>query len=59
VWRNVGLRIAARFEEQEDVLAIGDPYSSEAHPHAAAQLLDVQQSLGQRFGHEEPADCPR
>ena len=64
VWRNVGLRevgyrIAARFEEQEDVLAIGDPDSPEAHAHAPAQRLDVQQSLGQRFGHEKPADCSR
>jgi hypothetical protein len=64
VWRDVGLReigyrIAARFEQQEDVLAIGDPDSAEAHPHAPAQRLDVQQSLGQRFGYEEPADCCR
>ena len=64
VWRDVGLRevghrIAARFEEQEDVLAIGDPGSAEAHAHAPAQRLGVQQSLGQRFGHEEPADCSR
>ena len=64
VWRNVGLRevgyrIAARFEEQEDMLAIGDPNSPEAHAHAPAQRLDVQQSFGQRFGHEKPADCSR
>jgi hypothetical protein len=41
VWRNValrevGYRIAARFEEQEDVLAIGDPGSPEEHAHAPA-----------------------
>src|ERR1700733_7309974 len=52
VWRNVGLRevgyrIAARFEEQEGMLAVGDPDSPEAHAHAPAQRLDVQQSLGQ------------
>jgi hypothetical protein len=58
-FREVGYRIAARFEEQEDVLAIGDPSSSEAHAHAPAQPLDVQQSFGKRFGHEEPADCSR
>jgi hypothetical protein len=29
--REVGYRIAARFEEQEYVLAIGDPGSAEAH----------------------------
>ena len=64
VWGNVGLRevgywIAARFEEQDDVLAIGNPDTSEPHAHAPAQRLDVQQPLGQRFGHEEPADCSR
>jgi hypothetical protein len=62
VWRNVGLRevghrIAARFEEHEDILAVGDPDSPKAHTHASTQPLDVQQSLGQRLGHEEPADC--
>jgi len=64
VWRNidlrkVGYRIAAWFEEQEDMLTIGDPDSPEAHAHAPAQRLDVQQSFGQRFGHEKPADCSR
>jgi hypothetical protein len=63
-WGNVGLRevgdrIEARLEEQEDILAIGDPDPPEAHAHAPAQTLDVQQSLGQRFGHKEPADCSR
>jgi hypothetical protein len=41
------------------MLAIGDPDSPEAHAHAPAQPLDVQQSFWQRFGHEEPADCRR
>src|ERR1700759_398232 len=64
VWRDVGLRevgyrIAARFEEQKDAFAIGDPASAEADAQAPAQWFDVQQSLGQRFGHEEPADCSR
>src|SRR5436190_23154247 len=63
-WRDVGLRevgyrIAARLEEQDDVLAIGDPGSAETHAHAPAQRLGVQQSLGQRFCHEKPADCSR
>ena len=57
--REVGYRIAARFEEQEDMLAIGDPDFPEAHAHAPAQPFDVQQSFWQRFGHEEPADCSR
>ena len=57
--REVGYRIAARLEEQQDVLAIGNPDSSEAHAHAPTQRLDIQQFLGQRFGHEEPADCSR
>src|SRR5262249_16993580 len=64
VQRDLGLReirdrVAARFEEQEDLLAIGDPGSPEAHAHAPTQRLDVQQSLGQRFGHEKPADRSR
>jgi hypothetical protein len=32
----------SRPEEQEDVLAIGDPGSAEAHAQAPAQRLDVQ-----------------
>ena len=64
IWRYVGLRevgdrIAARLEEQEDVLAIGDPDSSEAHAHAPTQTLHIQQSLGRRFGYYEPADWSR
>ena len=40
-WRDVGFlevghRIAAGFEEQEDVFAIGDPVSAEAYAHAPA-----------------------
>jgi len=31
----------ARLEEQEDILAIGDPDPPEAHAHAPAQPLDV------------------
>jgi hypothetical protein len=61
-WRDIGLRkvghgIAARFEEQEHVFTVGDPRSTEAHAHAPPQRLGVQKSLGQRFGHQEPADC--
>ena len=64
VCRDVGLRevrhgIAPGLEEHEDVLAVGDPGSAEAHAHASAQRLGVQQSLGQRFCNEEPADCSR
>ena len=63
-WRDVGLwevghRIMAGFEEQEDVLAIGDPGSAEAHAHAPAHPLGVQQSLGQRLCHEKVPDCSR
>jgi hypothetical protein len=54
--REIGHRIAARFEEQEDMLAIGDPDSSEAHAHAPAQRLDEHQLFGQRFRDEESAD---
>ena len=47
IWRDIGLRkvghrIAAGLEEQEYVLAIGDPGSAEAHAHAAAQRLGVE-----------------
>jgi hypothetical protein len=64
VWRNVGLwevsyRVAARFEEQEDLLAIGDPDSSEAHAHAPAQVFDEQQPFRKRFRHEKSTDCSR
>lgn len=46
VGRNVGLwkvghRIVARFEEQKNVFAIGDPGSAEAYSHAQAQRFDV------------------
>ena len=47
IWGYVGLRkvsyrIAARFEQQDDILAFGDPTSSQAHPHPPAQALNVQ-----------------
>jgi hypothetical protein len=42
----IGHRIVARLEEQEDVLAIGDPVSAETHAHSPPQRLKVQQSLG-------------
>src|SRR5262249_20323324 len=50
VWRDVGIReighgIAARLEEQEDVLAVCDPVSTETYAHASTQWLNVQQSL--------------
>jgi hypothetical protein len=57
--RKVGYWIAARFEQQENILAFGDPTASEAHAHAPAQWLDVQQFLWQRFGYKKPADCSR
>src|ERR1700733_12074757 len=61
---NVGLwkirdRIATRFEEYEHLLAIGDPGTAKAGAHAPTQRLDIQQSLGQRFGNEETADRSR
>src|SRR5262249_18234499 len=51
VWRDVSLReishrIVAWFEEQQDVLAISDPVSAEAHAHPPTRWLNVQQSLG-------------
>jgi hypothetical protein len=55
-WRNVGLRevshrIAARFEEQDDVLTVGDPRSTETHAHAPPQRLGIQKSLRQWLGN--------
>ena len=44
--QEIGHRIVARFEEQQDVLAIGDPVSAETHAHPPTQRLNVQQSLG-------------
>jgi hypothetical protein len=58
LWK-VGYRIAAWFEQQENILAFGDPTFSEAHTHAPAQSLDVQKLLGQRFGYDELADWSR
>src|SRR5262245_8225451 len=49
--------ITARLEEHDGALTVGNPVSAEPHPHAPAQRLDVQQSFGQGFGHEEPAYC--
>src|SRR5262249_60360878 len=43
----------ARLEEQVEILAIGDPDPPEAHAHSPVQRLDVQRSLGQRFGPQE------
>jgi hypothetical protein len=57
--REVGYRIAARFEEQDDILAISEPDSPEAHAHAPAQPPDEQQPFRQRFRDEETADCSR
>jgi hypothetical protein len=59
VLREVSDRIAARLVEQDDVLAIGDPPSTEAHPHAPPQRLGVEQSIRQRMCDEEPADSSR
>jgi hypothetical protein len=57
--RKVGYRIAARFEQQENILAFGDPTASEAHAQASAQSFDVQKLLGQRFGNDELAEWSR
>jgi hypothetical protein len=57
--RKVGHRVVPRFEEQKNLLAIGDPGAAEVYAHPSSQRLGIQQSLGQRFGHEKPADCPR
>jgi hypothetical protein len=57
--REIRDRIAARFEEQDDLLTVGDPGSAEPHAHLSAQRLDVQQPLRQRFGQKESADRSR
>src|SRR5215470_3049374 len=57
--RKIGHWITAGLEEHENVLAIGDPHFGEQHPHTPAEPLYVQQSLGQWFGHEKPADRTR
>jgi len=61
-WSDVGLwevgyRIPAWFEEEENVLTIGDPSSGEPYAHAPSQRLDVQKPQRQGLGHQEPADC--
>src|SRR5262249_28970128 len=57
--RKVGHRIAARFEQQENILTFGNPTASEAHAHASAQTLDVQKPFGQWFGYDELAEWSR
>jgi hypothetical protein len=42
--------------EQNDVLAVGDPGSAEAHPHAPPQRLGVEQSIRHRIWNEEAAN---
>jgi len=42
--------------EQDHVIAIDDPGAAEAHPHAPAQRLGVEQSIRQWIWNEEPAD---
>jgi hypothetical protein len=55
----VSNRVAARLVEQDDVLAIGDPPSAEAHSHTPPQRLGVEYSIRQRMCDEEPADSSR
>jgi hypothetical protein len=50
VFREVSDRITSRFEQQDDVFAIGDPASAEAHTHAPAQRLDINNRLGSGSG---------
>lgn len=52
----VGDRVAARFVQQQDVLAVGDPLPVEPHAHTAAQALGEQQAPRQGFGGEEVSD---
>jgi hypothetical protein len=59
VLREISNRVAARLVEQDDVLAIGDPRSTEAHSHAPPQRLGIEQSIRQRMCDEEPADFSR
>jgi hypothetical protein len=40
-FREVGHRISAWFEEQQNVLAIGDPVATEANAHAPTRRLNV------------------
>jgi hypothetical protein len=61
-WRDISLRkighwIPAGFKEQKDVLAVGDPCSTEAHPHAPPQWSNVQKPLRQRLGNQEATNC--
>jgi len=56
VLREVGNGVAARLVKQDDVFAISDAGSAEAHSHAPPQGLGVEQSIWQRIWNEEPAD---
>src|SRR5215468_10968870 len=55
----VGDRVPAWFEQQQDPLAVGDPISAKAHAHAPAQRLDIKKPRRQRLGDQKPADCSR
>src|SRR5690348_7135818 len=48
-FRKVSDRIAAGLEEEEGVLALGNPEAAEASAHAPLQWLDIEQPLRQGF----------
>jgi hypothetical protein len=50
LWNVIRLPIAARFEEQDDILAIGEPDSPEAYAHAPAQPPTNNSLLGSGSG---------
>jgi hypothetical protein len=49
-------RVARRFVQQHDVVALRDGLAAQHHPHPAPQRLGIEQPGGQRLGREEGPD---
>jgi hypothetical protein len=54
--REVGDRIAAGLVQEDHVLAVGDPFAAEPHPHPSSEGLGEQEALGQWVGNQEASD---
>ncbi len=47
----------ARFVQQHDILAVGDPLACQLYPHPPPQRLGIQQPARKRLWNEEATDC--
>jgi hypothetical protein len=53
--REQGDRVTSGFVQEQNVLAVGDPFTGVLHAHPAPQGFRVQQSFGQWVGGQESA----